>query len=224
MVTTSATFRSWIKASTNMKLSSDASVLRVTHEGITSYDTLVDFDKAAIKNVPRVCKGSIDVISVDMTNNLQSEAAVPGANVSSIYVQMLIVAANAARYYASIGRTIDASSMHYVNVLSTFKIEWEAYKAIMSEDDHNVPKIVEHDGDRRIIRWAPTFMDNLDAIIGSKGPLRYVLRDEPMVPLEGNNPLDQNAYYGASGGLADELVARLLHIGPIYKNDNVAVY
>ena len=54
MMTTSATFRSWIKASTNMKLSSDASVLRVTHEGITSYDTLVDFDKVAIKNLPRV--------------------------------------------------------------------------------------------------------------------------------------------------------------------------
>ena len=48
MVTTSATFRSWLNASTNMKLSLDASVLRVTHEGITSYDTLVDFDKASI--------------------------------------------------------------------------------------------------------------------------------------------------------------------------------
>ena len=37
-------------------------------------------------------------------------------------------------------------------------------------------------------------------------------------------PLGQNAYYGASGGLADELVARLPHIGPIYKNYNAAVY
>ena len=57
-----------------------------------------------------------------------------------------------------------------------------------------------------------------------KGPLRYVLRDEPIVPLEGNDPLDQNAYYGASGGLADELVARLPHTSPIYNNDNAAVY
>ena len=45
-----------------------------------------------------------------------------------------------------------ASSMHYGNVLSTFKIEWEAYEAIMSEDDPKVPKIVDCDGDRRIIR------------------------------------------------------------------------
>ena len=73
MVTTSAKFRSWLKASTNMKISSDASVLRVTHEGITSYDTLVDFDKAAIKNLPRVCKVSIDAITADMANNVQAE-------------------------------------------------------------------------------------------------------------------------------------------------------
>ena len=93
----------------------------------------------------------------------------------------------------------------------------------MSEDDHKVPKIVVRDGDRRIIRWAPIFLDNLDAIIGARGPLRYVLRDEPIFPIEGNDPLDQNAYCGASGGLANELVARLPHIGPIYKNDNAAV-
>ena len=97
MVTTSATFRSWLKASTNMKLSSDDSVLRVTHECITLYDTLVDFDKAAINNLPRVCKGSIDAIAADVANNVQDEAAVPGANVSSISSQRLIVAANAAR-------------------------------------------------------------------------------------------------------------------------------
>ena len=47
---------------------------------------------------------------------------------------------------------MDASSMHYGNVFSAFNIEWEAYEAIMSEDDPKVPKIVDCDGDRRIIR------------------------------------------------------------------------
>ena len=94
----------------------------------------------------------------------------------------------------------------------------------MSEDDPKVPKIVDRDGDRRIICWAPIFLDSLDAINGAKGPLCYVLRDEPIVPLEWNGPIDQNVYYGASGGLADELVARLPHTGPIYKNDNATVY
>ena len=78
--------------------------------------------KAAIKNLPRVCKGSIDAISADVANNVQAESAVLGYNVSFISVQSLIVAENAARYYASIGRTMDASSMHYGNILSAFKI------------------------------------------------------------------------------------------------------
>ena len=114
--------------------------------------------------------------------------------------------------------------MHYGNFLSTFNIEWEASETIISEDDPKVPKFFDRDGDRRIIHCAPIFMDNLDAIIGDKGPLRYVLRDEPIFYLEGNDPLDKNAYYGAIGGLGKELVARLPHIGPIYKNDNAAVY
>ena len=126
MVTTSATLRSLLKVFTNMKLRSDASVIRVTHEGITSYDTLVDFDKAAIKNLPRVCKGFIDTIAADIANNVQAEAAVPGANVSSISVQRIIVAAKSAQNYASIDRTMIASSMHHGNVISTFNIEWEA--------------------------------------------------------------------------------------------------
>ena len=87
MVTTSATFRTWLKASTNMKLSSDASVLRVTHGGITSYDTLVDFEKAVIKNLPRVCKGSIGAFAADIANNVQAESAVPDSNISYISVQ-----------------------------------------------------------------------------------------------------------------------------------------
>ena len=103
-----------------------------------------------MKNLPRVCKGSIDAIAADMANNFQAEAAVLGANVSSISFQRLIVAANTARYYASIGRTMDASSIHYGHFLSSFKIKWEAYEAIMSEDDPKVPKIVDRDGDRRI--------------------------------------------------------------------------
>ena len=71
---------------------------------------------------------------------------------SSISVQRLSVAANDAQYYASIGSTMDASSMHYGNFLHAFKIEWEAYEATMSEDEPKGPKIVDRDGESRIIR------------------------------------------------------------------------
>ena len=44
------------------------------------------------------------------------------------------------------------------------------------------------------------------------------------MPVEASDPLENNAYYGQSGSLHDELVARLSHTGAIYKNDNTSVY
>lgn len=221
-----------------MKLSSDASVLRVTHEGITNYDSLRDFDKESLLNLPKVCRQTIAAIPDDPANNITAEPEVPGANVSSISIQRLIVASEAARYYESIGRTMDASNMHYNNVLANFKVEWTAYEALRKEDDPTVPKINDRDSDRKIIRWAPIFLDCMDATFGAKGPLRYVLRDNATVPPEAADPLAQHvpanpatgepavpgAYFGASGSLMEELVARLPHTGPIYRNDNATVY
>ena len=177
MVVVSASFRSWLKSSTNMKLSSDASVVRVTHEGITDFRSLVDFDKETLQNLPRVCKQKIDAIAADAANNILAEPEVPGANVSSISVQRLIVASNAARYYHSIGRTMTTANMHYTNILINFKVEYEAYEVMKKEDDPTIPKINDRDNDRKIIRWAPIFLDCMEHHYGAKGPLRYVLRD-----------------------------------------------
>ena len=123
-----------------MKLSSDASVLRLTHEGITSLDSLTDFDAKAIKLLPKVCKDNIDAIVADVPNGISAENAVNGANISSISVQRLIVAADAARFYQAIDRTPTTANMHYTNVLKVFKLEWEAYEAVKSEDDPKKPQ------------------------------------------------------------------------------------
>jgi hypothetical protein len=232
MVNTTAAFRAWLKANPNMKLSSDAAVLRITHEGITSLDSLTDFDDKSIKLLPKVCKDDINAIVADPANGIAAENAVNGANVSSISVQRLIVAADAARYYQAIGRTPTIANMHYQNVLQNFKLEWEAYEAVKKEDDPKIPKVNDRDGDRKVIRWAPIFLDALEVTHGARGPLRYVLRDDPTVPPEVDDPLAQHdpvagiqgAYYGISGSLIDELIARLPHTGPIYKSDNAAVY
>ena len=207
-----------------MKLSSDAAVTRITHEGITDFDSLVDFDDAAIKNLPRICKENIPAIAEDQANNIAAEAAVNGANISSISVQRLMVAANAARYYKSIGRALTSANMHYGNILSNFKVEWEAYELVRDEDDPKVPLINDRDGDRKIIRWAPIFLDHLEVSHGAKGPLRYVVRENAAVETELVDPLAANAYYGKSGSLVEELIARLPHTGPVYKSDNAAVY
>ena len=184
-----------------MKLSSDASVLRLTHEGITNFAPLTDFDKKSIQFLPQICKNGIPAIAEDVANNIAAEGAVPGANVSSISVSRLITAVNAAKYYNSIAREINPQNMNYVNVLMTFKIEYEAYNSLKDEDEPKVPKINDKDHDRRIICWAPIFKDCLTSTFGFCGPLSYVLRDDPTFPNEIDNPLLPGCYYGESGSL-----------------------
>ena len=57
-------FKAWLKASTNMKLSSDASVLRLTKEGITNFESLTDFDKKSMERLPATCKVAITAIAL----------------------------------------------------------------------------------------------------------------------------------------------------------------
>ena len=61
--------------------------------------------------------------------------------------------------------------------------------------------------------------------------MAYFLRPNVAVPPETSDevgedtdPLKDVNYYGRSGCLHDELVARLPHTCPIYKNDNGSVY
>ena len=116
--TTSAAFKSWLKSGPNVKLISDRAVNCILYERITTYDSLLDFDRKAIQGHPAVCKETILVIAGDPPINAGAEPEVSGANVSSISVQRLIVAVSVAKYYDSIGRAMTAQNMHYTNVLS----------------------------------------------------------------------------------------------------------
>ena len=107
MPVTSQAFKAWLKSSTNIKPSSDASVLRVTHESITNFASLSDFDKKIIENLPSICKNSISAIEADPTNSIAPEASVAGVNVSSISVSRLITAANATKHCGSIARVMN---------------------------------------------------------------------------------------------------------------------
>jgi hypothetical protein len=71
----------------------------------------------------------------------------------------------------------------------------------------------------------PLFEDALSRTFGSnKGPLIYVLRDNVDVPTEVDDPLDPNCHYGQSGSMIEELILRLPHSGPIFKDDNKTVF
>ena len=224
-------FRTWLKGNVNIKLSSDAAVTRVTYEGITNFESLTDFDKTSIEYLPRTCKERILAITPDIAAGIAAEAEVPGANVGTISVRRLITAMKAARYYQSINRAMNSSNMHYTNVLSGFKVEEDAYADLLKKTEPEVPLINDKDNDRRVIKWAPNFLDCLSRTYGSKGPLVYVLRDDVTVPSEVDDPLQTdpttnvvNSYFGKSGCLSEELIARLPHQGPIYKHDNATVF
>ena len=80
MLVTAQTFEGWLKSSYNMKLSSDTSVLHLTHEGVTNFASLSNFDKKII------FKNRIPSIDSDVTNNVIAESAVSRASMSFVLV------------------------------------------------------------------------------------------------------------------------------------------
>ena len=178
----------------------------------------------SIQGLPVLCIKMITAIIADNANNIAAEPEVPGANVSSMSVRRLIVAIEAAKYYQSIGRTMNTDNMHYNNVLSKFKINWDAHVSLKSQDAPDVQMINDKDGDRKVIKWVPIFTDCLARTYGAKVPLSYVLKEDEYVPAEETDSLDADAYYGTSDSLHDGLVTDLPHTVAIYKNDNTSVY
>ena len=221
---TNAQFRSWLKSAANMKLSSDASVLRITHEGLTNFESFMDFDRDSIESLSKACSKSIDAIQADQANGIAAENAVPGTNISTISIRRLVVAAQAVKYYNAINRIPDFENMHYVDVLSNFKADHDAYVLLKKQTSPETPLVNDKDKEKRIIRWVPLFEDALSRTFGSKGPLVYVIRDNAEVPDVDDDPLDPNAHFGRSGSLLEELIVRLPHSGPIFKDDNKTVY
>lgn len=221
---TTNAFKSWLKANPNMKLTSNASVTRITYEGLTDYLSLLDFDRESIEALSKACSRSIPAVTEDATNGITAEAEVPAANISSISIRRLVVAMSAVKYYHAIGRIPNASNMHYANVLNGFKVDFEAYTLLRKQDEPEVPLLNDKDKEKKVIRWIPLFEDALSRSFGSKGPLIYVLRENATVESEADDPLEDNAHYGKSGSMLEELIQRLPHSGPIFRDDNKTVF
>ena len=91
-------FKKWLKYNLNIRLSSDAAVTRIASEGITTFASLLNFDRKSIQYLPGTCKVSISAIEADDLNNVEAEPSVNGAKTSTISVCRLIVAVNAAKF------------------------------------------------------------------------------------------------------------------------------
>ena len=69
-------FKSWLKSSPNIRLSSDAAVTRIASEGITTFASLLDFYKKSIQYLPVTCKEPIPAIEADALNKVEAEPVV----------------------------------------------------------------------------------------------------------------------------------------------------
>ena len=207
-----------------MRLLSDAAVNRITCEGLTTYESLADFDKASLKELARNCREPVPAIQEDQAAGIQAEPEVPGAMIPTQSLVRLQIAAAAVKYYKSIGQTLTSDNLHYTNVLQHFKIENDAYEQLKEQDAPEVPDVKDSDKEKRVIKWAPVFLDCMSRTFGVKGPLAYVLRTDVAVPDQATDPLPQNSYFGASGSLVQELINRLPHGDALYRSDNKTVY
>jgi hypothetical protein len=105
-----------------------------------------------------------------------------------------------------------------------FKMDYEAYSLLKKQDEPDAPVVNDKDKEKKIIKWMPLFEDVLSHTFGSKGPLIYVLHENATVPSEVDDPLNPNSHYGQSGSMIEELIKRLPHSGPIFKDDNKMMF
>ena len=218
-------FRQWLRQGTNMKLLTNANANRVIAEGLSDLNSLLDFDKESLEALPKACARALPAVEADPDNDVVAANAVPAGNVSIASVHRLIVAANAARFYRNVGRELTFPRMNYQNVLSRFKDDYEAYISLKKQDSPETPLVNDKDKDKKIIKWVPLFEDASSRTFGVKGPLKYVIRDSATVPDDNDDPLVQDSYYSAqAGSMMEELILRLPHEDPTFRDDNKTVY
>jgi hypothetical protein len=217
-------FKQYLKSEPNMKMGSNAAVNRFIKEGINTYLDLADFDKASLDILAKNAHRTVPAVEADAAAGIIAEPAVPGTVISTVSMVRIATACEAVKYYIATGRVPDGTSMHYANVLVNFKVDYEAFKELKKQDAPDVPDVKDNDGDRKIIKWLPIFFDCMSRKYGVKGPVAYVLRENVEVPDAADDPLLLNSYYGMSGSLQGELLARLPHGDALYRSDNKTVY
>ena len=181
-----------------MKISSDASVIYLTHEGIISFATLFDFDKKNIQCLPNICKKSIPIIDIDASNNVGSESTVSRSNMHSVSVIMLVTAFNTSKYCVSFARVMNLNNIKYFTVLATFKVEYNPCLSVNDEAKPKAPKTNDRDNIRNDIHCSQMFKYFLPSSCESCVSLSCVIHEGPVVPDDAMDPLITNCYCGES--------------------------
>ena len=137
-------------------------------------------------------------------------------------LKRLKIAAEAVRYYDSIGRTLTPGNLRYSTTLKSFELQWKSLKERKDNDQPDVPKLTKN---LKIIAWSEAFTDFLARVIGVRNaPLTYVIRPEVDVPAVAPPLIARHPHSAEHGSVEGELIARLSHTSPIFRDDNNSVY
>ena len=196
MSVTTQVFKGLLKSSNNVKFSSDAEVLHLTHEAIANLASTSEFDKKSIQCFPNIFKNSTHAIDACASNNVGAEAAVSGANTSYISVTRLITAVNAAKCHGSIEKFMNPHNISYSIVLATSKVEHEVCLSVKDEAKCNAPKINDRDNDHKVISCFLIIKNFLMISYFSRFPLSCFICEDTMFPDEIVCSLLTNCYCG----------------------------
>ena len=221
MVFTATQLTAFFENNPQMALPHDARQ-RLAQEGLTTIDDFVDFKeeelKQAIKNLRSPIPGIPAVLDAGGNEASTAVPPIPACLVSAKCALRLKVASCAFHYYSSIGREVTSANMNYASVLKDFFTEWEAMQKLAGEDKATVPLITKQ---LTPLKWLESFRDCLSRTYGVRGcPLSYVTRKSVNVPTEADDPLKRNLAFGEADSVVDELVKRLSHTHPLFKQDN----
>ena len=192
---------------------------QLTIEGITSVDDLAEFEDDEFKQLVKNLRSPPEVPDPNNPGQLMRQAPFV-LNAKSL--KRLKVAANAVRYYNAIDRATTTANMHYENVLTKFDLQW---KSILEKKKATVPAVPKVTKTLRVTKWSESFINFLNIVIGVRyAPLSYVIRVDPTVPAAAPALMPQQPSSDAHGSVEGELIARLSHTSPIFKDDNARVF
>ena len=126
-IVTNNKYHPWLKSAANIKLSSNAFMLKITYEGPTNFQSFMNFDHNSIESLLKACSKNIDAIFSDVPNGIAAKNAVPGKNITTISIRQLFVATNSVKYYTEIRQTPNFDNTNYVNVIGEINTDYDAY-------------------------------------------------------------------------------------------------
>lgn len=206
MVFTANQTTSFFRDDTQMHIP-EATVAALAIEGISNVQDLEEFESDDFKQ---------------LVSNLRSPTGDGPYVLGAKSLKRLKVAAKAVRYYTAIGRDLTPGNMHYTNVLKNFDMQWNALEKRNDDDAPATPKITRS---LKVPRWSESFRDFMHRVNGVRSaPLAYVIRQDVQVPAVAPPLAVRQPYSTEHGSMEEELIARLSHGSPVYRDDNKAVY